>query len=128
MSQSDYFALQKAKCVISNHSVKGSLGRNYKFWKNLGTYEYILDIIKNGYSIPFIQLPPTLSFQNNRSAKNNDEFVTGQIQDLLSSCRIIKVPFQRHVVSPLSVAENKTKKRLILDLSILNNYVNKQKI
>ena len=40
----------------------------------------------------------------------------------------MKVPFQPFVVSPLSFAENRTKKRLILDLSVLNNFVRKEKI
>lgn len=40
------------------------------------------------------------------------------------------VPFQPFVVSPLSVAHNKGsgKKRLILDLSELNNFVDKKKV
>jgi hypothetical protein len=38
------------------------------------------------------------------------------------------VPFKPYVVSPLSVAQNREKKRLILDLSILNTYVIKQKV
>ena len=59
---------------------------------------------------------------NNKSALRNYSFVSTSIQELLLSECIVEVPFQPYFVSPLSVAENKNKKRLILDLSFLNAY------
>ncbi|XP_062594041.1 uncharacterized protein LOC134255522 [Saccostrea cucullata] len=48
------------------------------------------------------------------SHKVNDKYT--EISDLMENKRILEVPFQPFVCSPLSVAENKNKKRLILDL------------
>jgi hypothetical protein len=45
----------------------------------------------------------------------------------LSEC-IVGVHFQPFFVSPLSVAENKNKKRLILDLSIFNTFIKKEHV
>ena len=126
MDHADFFRSEKHK--LTENSVKGSLSKNFSFWKNLGTYDYILDIVKNGYSIPFTKLPPTMKIRNNLSAMKNKSFVQEKVNELLSSGRVVKVPFQPFVVSPLSVAENRTKKRLILDLSVLNNFVRKEKI
>ena len=126
MDHADFFRSEKHK--LTENSVKGSLSKNFSFWKNLGTYDYILDIVKNGYSIPFTKLPPTMKIRNNLSAMKNKSFVQEKVNELLSSGRAVKVPFQPFVVSPLSVAENRTKKRLILDLSVLNNFVRKEKI
>ena len=68
--------------------------------------------------------------KNNRSALDNVEFVQPAIADLLETGCIQKVPFQPFIVSPLSVAVNKSsgKKRLILDFRELNNFVEKKKV
>jgi hypothetical protein len=65
---------------------------------------------------------------NNKSAITNEEFVGQAISDLLDSGCVHEVPFKPFVVNPLSVATNSSgKKRLILDLSVLNKCVNKNK-
>ena len=67
-------------------------------------------------------------FKNNKSAFNSSEFVDGAISDLIDNGCAVKVPFRPFVVNPLSVATNKSgKKRLILDLSVLNKSVKKDK-
>ena len=67
--------------------------------------------------------------KNNRSALHNNDFVSEAVSDLVQSGCVIQVPFQPFVVNPLSVATQKSgKKRLILDLSILNNFVKCDKI
>ena len=108
--------------------VKGRLQKNIAFWKAIGAYDYVLRIIEYGYEIPFISNPPSMYFSNNKSALSNEKFVTGAISELVQSGCVIKVPFKPHVVSPLSVAENRSKQRLILDLSTLNYYVKKDKV
>ena len=98
-----------------------------QYWRNIDTFPSILRIIEFGYEIEFTSDPPPMHFSNNKSALNNSEFVSRTISDLLESACVIQVPFKPHVISPLSVADNKTKKRLILDLSCLNNYIQKEK-
>ena len=66
-------------------------------------------------------------FKNNKSALDNSEFVDQTVSELVDSGCVHKVHFIPYVVSPLSVATNKTgKKRLILDLSVLNKFVKKK--
>lgn len=108
--------------------IKHNLKRNIGKWREIGTNPFILKVIESGYEIPFVSNPPTMCFRNNKSAIHNVEFVSSEISDLLKYKRIIEVPFQPFVCSPLSVAENKNKKRLILDLSRLNKYVKYEKI
>lgn len=69
-------------------------------------------------------------FKNNKSALGNSEFVDQAVSELVDFGCVHEVPFIPYVVNPLSVATgtNKSgKKRLILDLGILNKFVKKQK-
>ena len=83
----------------------------------------MLEIISQGYKIPFFEIPQPSSFKNNKSALDNSEFVSSSIQELIRTKRVVEVPFIPKVVSPLSVSSNKGKKRLILDLRHVNKHV-----
>ena len=57
----------------------------------------------------------------------NDEFVDQAVNELIFSGCAIEVPFQPYIVNPLNVATHKSgKKKLILDLSILNLSIKKR--
>ncbi|CAC5414329.1 unnamed protein product [Mytilus coruscus] len=88
--------------------VKGRLASHVKYWENIGACPFVLDTIKNGYVIPFIDTPFNMYHKNNRSARQNTEFVTKSIEDLVQIGCIIKVPFQPYVVNQLSVATQKS--------------------
>ena len=67
-------------------------------------------------------------FNNNKSAISNSNFVGQAVKDLIDTGCAYKVPCTPFIVNPLSVASNKSgKKRLILDLSVLNKFVKKEK-
>ena len=71
-----------------------------------------------------MQQPPQAFFRNNKSALNSSDFVTNEIQSLLDHGCIREVKrSEAHVISPLSVAHNGSKPRLILDLSYLNQFI-----
>ncbi|CAC5422587.1 unnamed protein product [Mytilus coruscus] len=63
--------------------VKGRLACHVKYWENIGACPFVLDTIKNGYVIPFIDTPFKMYHRNNRSARQNTEFVTKSIEDLV---------------------------------------------
>ena len=88
----------------------------------------MLEIISQGYKIPFFEIPQPSSFKNNKSAGDNSEFVSSSIQELIRTKRVVEAPFIPKVVSPLSVSSNKGKKRLILDLRYVNKHVWKDKV
>ena len=109
--------------------VKGSLKRNIEFWRAIGTPREILTLIDSGYQIPFTQTPPSVILQNNRSALMHSDFVEQAILELLQSNRVIEISEAAFVVNPLSVSVQATgKKRLILDLRHVNQYIVKAKI
>ena len=109
--------------------VKGSLKRNIEFWRAIGTPREILTLIDSGYQIPFTQTPPSVILQNNRSALMHSDFVEQAILELLQSDRVIEISEPAFLVNPLSVSVQATgKKRLILDLRHVNQYIVKAKI
>ena len=129
LRQINYFEERSIQEKDSFQGVKGRLSKNVQFWENIGASPFVIDTIKNGYVIPFLEAPRMLNLKNNKSALQNEEFVTEMVSELVCSGCVIEVPFCPHVVNPLSVATQKSgKKRLILDLSILNKSIKKDRV
>ena len=128
-SHTAHFESITANAMLSE-GVKGGLKSHIDFWSNeIKACQFVIDTISQGYVIPFMIDPPSMHNRNNKSARINDVFVTETITELMKAGCIVKVPFRPYVVSPLSVATNSgNKKRLILDLSVLNRYVRKEKV
>lgn len=127
-SHAKYFDAQisNSDSLSTTAGVKGRLKQNVGFWENtLKAPDKIIDILKNGFRIPFLQTPDSYSLKNNRSASEHADFVSQAIGDLLKVGSVLEVPFVPYIVSPLSVAVNNSsrKKRLILDLSVLNKFL-----
>ena len=77
----------------------------------------------------FLQIPREYISQNNKSALENEEFLSKAIDELLQSGSVIQVPFKPTIVNPLSVAFSSAgKPRLILDLRFVNNHLIKEHI
>jgi hypothetical protein len=109
--------------------VKGRLKAHVDFWVKIQAPHFIIQSIIEGYKIPFYETPKRAYFGNNNSSTAHKTFVTQSIQELLSSGRVVQTTEDHlHVISPLSVAINKDKKRLILDLRYVNQHIYKQKI
>ncbi len=110
-------------------SPKDRLKNHLSFWTHIDSPHYILDVISNGYKIPFCNLPPSVKLNNNRSARADRAFVTSALLDLLEKNCITELQEPPYIINPLSVSYNSAgKPRLILDLSRLNNYIWKQKV
>ncbi len=117
---------QNVSLTRDDDNVKGSLKSHIDFWRDIGAQGMVLSIVNKGFRIWFTQYPPSMFFHNNVSASRNSAFVTKTILELLSSHRIKEVLSLSYVTSPLSVVcQSSNKKRLILDLSQLNKYVQK---
>ena len=111
-------------------SVKGKLKQKVSFWENtIKANEAIIDIIKEGYKIPFLETPSEALFKNNKSAIENSDFVEKSILEMLKTGAIKESASPPKVVNPLSVStDSRGKKRFILDLRYINNYLYKDKI
>ena len=106
------------------YDVQGRL-KSSQFWVEvLEAKPPVIDWIREGYRLPLVNLPPEFYQANHRSAIDNREYVAETIKDLLKY-RCIQVATTRpHICSPLSVVINdRGKKRLVLNLRYLNQYL-----
>jgi len=121
MIRDDLFVDVNHSCVV----VKGHLRENIAFWQNIGASNWLLRVIREGYCLPFVELPEVKFFQNHRSALCNAEFVSAEISKLLKSGALVEgSPADLLVCSPLGVAMNSSGKlRLIVDLRYVNQHL-----
>ena len=102
--------------------------RSMQFWQSIGTLDFILDVIKEGYKIPFISTPPPKHYSNNASALREADFVDQAIAELLADNRVEELSSPPVILNPLTVSvQTSGKKRPILDLRHINLHVFKQK-
>ena len=108
--------------------IKGRLKAKLAFWKLFCTSAWVLSWITDGYQIPWgeMGLPPPHAFANQQGALRHNDFVTGEISDLLARGSIIQTDRQPLVVNPLNVVEHNSKLRLILDLVYVNHFIKKE--
>ena len=104
-------------------SVKGRLANAFEFWvKELEAPPFVMDIIRQGYSLPLSEFPLRCFLPNNRAALRNPQFVKSAILELLEKQLINEHSFPPHCVNPLTVAEGK-KLRMVIDLREVNKYL-----
>ena len=53
------------------------------FWRTLEVSQFLLNVIMQGYKIPFFQLPTPFAKRNNTSARENSDFVSQTVNNLL---------------------------------------------
>ena len=112
--------------LTTNTSVPANIHREkyFKFWEEeLEAPEFVLDTLRNGYSLPFSSEPPPSFEKNNASALKDMKFVRGEVKRLEQLGCIEKVNHRPRCVLPLSSVFSK-KKRLVVDGSrCLNPYL-----
>ena len=103
--------------------MKGRLQSSFNFWvETLDAPDFVLDMIRRGYRLPFAEYPSQCFLKNNRSALQHPEFVADAISELLSNGCIVEHELRPYCVNPLTVAVGK-KLRLVIDLRHVNNYL-----
>jgi len=108
--------------------VANRLFKHLEFWENvLKPSKFILNVIRQGYRIPFqSQLPSRAYLRNNKSALSESDFVLCTITELLNLGSVVQCDHMPLVVNPLSVSvQPNGKKRLILDLRHVNQFLTK---
>ena len=67
MSSTDkqYVVVVECKRTVESVSPVGRLKSNYDQWGNVSDDRYILDVVRNGYNIPFKVLPEVACIRNN---------------------------------------------------------------
>ena len=115
-SSSDEFSVKGG-----SNGVKGRLKSSLNFWvETLAASDFVLDMIRRGYRLPFAEYPSECFLKNNRSALQHPDFVAEAIIELLSNGCIVEHDVPPFCVNPLTVAEGK-KLRLVIDLRHVNN-------
>ncbi|XP_060081899.1 uncharacterized protein LOC132561188 [Ylistrum balloti] len=121
-------ATQDAPRVTCDTSPVGRLKGKSQYWADQGTIEVVQSIIERGYKIPFHEIPPRVSLSNNKTAKDNPDFVVGEITKLLRLGCVSEVSSEPAVINPLTVAFNQSgKPRLVLDCRHINPFLHKFK-
>ena len=130
LSKHEYEDIVEVDYSFDTVNVAGRLKDRIQFWMNIQAPKFILSIISDGCKIPFLHTPPLSFNKNNLSAINNSVFVTESILDLLASDGISEFSKDSlHVINPLSVStQSSGKRRLILDLRFVNQFILKQKV
>ena len=71
-------------------TVKGRLRVNISFWESIGASQFILNVIRDGYKIPFYYTPTSVHLLNNKSTLHNAEFVANAITELLKVGSVVE--------------------------------------
>jgi len=106
-----------------------------QFWKTvLNAGDWVMNVLEKGYVLPLKERPEQYEEKNNRSARENMEFVRETVEEL-ERLGIVRFTDEKpHCVSPLSIAEKaegngKKKLRLVWDGSrCINPILDKQKV
>jgi hypothetical protein len=109
--------------------IKGRIRSHYNFWSTLTTIPWLRDLIQNGVKIPFKHVPPKIVLPNNKSAVASDMvlWVRNTLHEYLRYGFVEKVKEIPYCVMPLQVKATGDKTALIYDMSVLNEYVEKNK-
>uniref|UniRef100_A0A8W8HLE2 CCHC-type domain-containing protein n=1 Tax=Magallana gigas TaxID=29159 RepID=A0A8W8HLE2_MAGGI len=94
--------------IDENVSPVGRLRGHLTKWVDIQADKYILDVIENGYKIPFKTIPTSVCLDNNKSARDNVKVVCSEIQKLIDKGCVTEVKNVPFVVNPLTLAFNKT--------------------
>ena len=108
--------------------VKGSLARHYEAWVQLQAHPFLLEVVREGYSIPFHCHPPPCYRNNNMSVLQHEAFLLESMAEFLCNGFVVLLSEPPYCVNPLQVAiQPNGKKRVILDLTHVNKFIPHQK-
>ena len=90
---------------------------------SLGVSNYYRRIIECGYVLPIHNVLHSSELKNNKSSRQDPLFVQSEIDKLLQSGAIVELDRKPHIINPLTVAEKWGKKRLVIDLRVVNEAI-----
>ena len=66
------------------------LREDVSFYQSIGAPDFVLNVIRNGYRLPFVNFPDSVILPNNRSGRDHSSFVDEALLELLSSGRVTR--------------------------------------
>ena len=106
----------------------GRLAHFVEKWEEFTDHKWILSIVRHGFRIPFSKIPP-LSSVLIRMSQSSSPFIREEIETFLNKRAVERVqnPGTPGFYSRIFLVPKKNGKlRLIIDLSLLNRYIEKQ--
>ena len=127
VTDKELFIEQNLFCRSGEYSatvVKG-LRSNLKFWRKIGASAWVINIIRDGYCLPFVEKPARKFFNNHSWCDNHVDYVSKKLKKPVSTGAIVEVnKSELAFCSPLGVVCNASGKlRLIMDLRHLNKHL-----
>ena len=110
-------------CAMRSLAIVITIVQSLSLSLSLGANDYVLETLSKGHHSKFTSEVPRYERRNNNSYFEHKSFADNTIMNLLKKKRVEIVKEKPYIVNPLSVAVQRTKLRLILDCSYLNNYV-----
>jgi len=115
-------SFDQSNLIQSSSFVPGSIHQCIAFWESeLQASNWVLNVLRDGYSIPFETEPPVYQEKNNASVLNNLTVVQDIVRTMISNNIVTVVPEPPHCVNPLGLVSKTTKSglkhRLIFDAS-----------
>ena len=93
------------------------------WFENLRLSSTVVEVLRNGYKLPFMQMPNPCLIPNNDSALHEDKIVRRAIEELLTTRCILEVESPPYCCNPLT-AVGGNKLHLVIDLSCsVNKYL-----
>ena len=93
------------------------------FFREIGAPTFILNSLEFGHKSSLSADVPCFERKNNQSFFQNESFAVEEVKRLISLGRVEIVDHKPHIVNPLTVVIQRTKSRLILDCTYLNQFV-----
>ena len=96
------------------------------FWRKVTTNNFVLQIVEFGYKIKFYKTPPMLTLSSGSFSASRSFSISQEVSILRTKTAVaITPPSKDQFVSPIfTVAKKDSKKRrVILNLKFLNNYI-----
>ena len=81
---SHYLSFEGLQFIDGSAGVKGPLKQCVSYWEStISASRFVLDVISEGYNLPFSRVPAPCFTRNNRSAELHPSFVEEDISKLL---------------------------------------------
>ena len=109
--------------IHNDIAVCGRLKTCVNYYQQTGANQFVLSVIRHGYTIPFSTEPTPVFLKNNKTARENPEFVRNTIDDLLQAGVIAQRSQPAFVNNPLSVSSKNDKLRMVLDCRHINSFI-----
>ena len=127
----DVGAASSAAAGVAPTRIAGRLRDHAPAWRSLGASPEVLDVVTNGYKIPFDcderSIPRKIGTHNGRGCRDHGHWLLQTIPKMAAAGAIRRSASTPHIVSRVNVLEKSTpgKGRLTADLRFVDGFVTK---